>query len=372
MSTNNPAIPSAPKLSADDVGQNCLITGGAGYVGRAIARRLADTGCNVRSMDVLEHQPDRDGIETVIGDLRDYDSVREAVEGIDTVFHVAAVINIKEIARRAERKFVYDVNVVGTQNVLRAAADAGVTALVQTSSFSVVLDRVLENTDEREPYATRTRDLYALTKIEAERAVLGADTPGGLRTCALRPGGVWGDNVDCVMINSFLTQYATGKFKAVIGNGKATMDNTHIENLVDAQLLGAKALRNDAAIVGGQAYFINDDEAINPLEWFRPLVEGCGGTFPRFQMPAGVMKMVGSLMEIGAYFGAPEPTLTRRGIRNLTESSQFKVDKARRDLGYEPRYNQGNGMPELVPKAREFVESFDEDKKRTANRKKTV
>lgn len=360
MGTEASEIPPEPELRAEAIGRRCLVTGGAGYVGRAIIRRLADAGCEVRSMDIAEHEPDRD-IETVVADLRDYDAVRQAVEGVDTIFHVAALINIKEFARPAERKLVYDVNVLGTQNILRAADDAGVTALVQTSSFSVVLDRVLVNTDEREPYATRTRDLYTLTKIEAERAVLGADAPGGLRTCALRPGGVWGIDVECVMIRSFLTQYATGKFKTTIGNGKATMDNTHVQNLVDAQLLAAKALRRDAATVGGQAYFINDDEAINPLEWFRPLVEGCGGSFPRLSMPASFMKVVGSLMEIGSYFGAPEPLLTRRGIRNITESSQFNIDKARRDLGYEPRYNHANGMPLLVPKAREYVESFDKN-----------
>lgn len=357
MSTDTLAIPPVPALDAGDIGLRCLVTGGAGYVGRAIVQRLVDAGCEVCSMDVIEHQH-ASGAETAVADLRDYDAVRRVLEGVDTVFHVAAVINIKEIVRPAERQFVYDVNVVGTRNVLRAAADAGVSALVQTSSFSVVLDRVLENTDEREPYATRTRDLYTLTKIEAERAVLGADTPGGLRTCALRPGGVWGSDVECVMIRSFLTQYATGKFKAVIGDGKSTMDNTHVQNLVDAQLLAARGLRQHPERVGGQAYFINDDEAINPLEWFRPLVEACGGTFPRLHLPAGVMKLVGSLMEIGNYLGAPEPILTRRGIRNLTESSRFLVDKARRDLGYEPRYNHANGMPLLIPQARAFVETF--------------
>lgn len=356
MTTETTHIPAPPQLDAGDIGKHCLVTGGGGYVGSAIVARLAAAGCRVRSLDVVEHAPGGE-VETMVGDLRDFDTVRSACEGIDTVFHVAAIIDITEIARPARRRFVYEVNCVGTKNLLRAAAAAGVKALVQTSSFSVVLDRELNDKDETLPYATRTRDLYTLTKIEAERTVLAADDRDGLRTCALRPGGVWGTDTDSMMIRSFLQQLAGGKFKALIGNGKATMDNTHVENLVDAQLLAAKALRERPEVAGGQAYFVTDDEAINGLEWFRPLVEGCGERFPRLRLPAGMMKTAGRLMEVAYFLGGSEPTLTRRGIRNLTESSKFRIDKARRDLGYEPRYNRANGMPVLLPRAQAYVES---------------
>jgi len=85
--------------------------------------------------------------------------------------------------------------------------------------------------------------------------VLAADTPDGLRTCALRPGGVWGNDTGSMMIKSFLTQFATGKFTALIGNGKATMDNTHVDNLVDAQLLAAKNLRSKKPYRGRPGLF---------------------------------------------------------------------------------------------------------------------
>lgn len=350
-------IPAAPKFTAKDVGKTCLVTGGAGYVGSAIVRRLVEAGCKVRSLDVVEHKHAGD-VETIAGDLRNFESVRKASEGVDTVFHTAALIKILEIARPATRRLVHEVNCVGTDNVIRAAQEAGVKALVQTSSFSVVLDRVLNDTDESLPYATRTKDLYTITKIAAEKAVLGADTPGGLRTCALRPGGVWGTDTGSMMIKSFLQQFATGKFTALIGNGKATMDNTHVENLVDAQLLAAKSLHSKECAAGGQPYFITDDEAINGLEWFRPLVEGCGNRFPRLRLPSKMMMLVGRGMEIAHFLGGPEPTLTHRGVRNLTESSKFRIDKARRELGYAPRYTRENGMPILLPRAKEFVASL--------------
>ncbi len=348
-------IKPAPAFTPEQIGQHCLVTGGAGYLGSHIVRRLVAAGCKVRSLDVIKHQHEGD-VECVVGDLRDYDAVRAACEGIDTVFHSAAIINIQEIVRPSVRRFVHDVNVVGTQNIVRAATQAGVKAFVQTSTFSVVLDRVLEDKDESLPYATRTKDLYATTKIQAEKAVLAADTEGGMRSCSMRPGGLWGGDTSCIMIRSILEQIAKGNFKVLIGDGKATMDNTHVENLVDAHLLGAKALRETPDTVGGQAYFIFDDEHYNALEWFRPLVEGLGEKFPTFRLPGGMMREVARLLEIINYLGGPEPTLTKRGIRNMIESSSFRIDKARRDLGYEPRYNRENGIPELLPLARAFVD----------------
>lgn len=345
----------APKFTAEEIGQHCLVTGGAGYLGTAIVKRLVASGCKVRSLDVMPHEHEGD-VECIVGDLRDAASLTTACEGIDTVFHAAAIINICEIARASVKRFVFDVNVKGTKNILKAATDAGVKAFVQTSTFAVVMDRELIDKDESLPYATKSKDLYCLTKVEAEKAVLAADTEGGMRTCSLRPGGLWGSDTNCIMIKSLLDQVADGNFKALIGDGKATMDNTHVENLVDAELLAARTLRQTPEVAGGQPYFILDGEPTNALEWFRPLVEGLGEKFPSFRIPGVMMKEVARLMEVAHFLGAPEPVLTRRGIRNMTESTSFRIDKARRDLGYVPRYQLANGIPELLPLAKAYVD----------------
>ncbi len=352
------AIPPAPKFTTAQLGQTCLVTGGAGYVGSAIIRRLREHGCRVRSLDVIEQNHADPQVEALSGDLRNFADVQAACTGVDTVFHTAAIINLLSIYRPAVRRLVYDVNCVGTQNLLRAAAAAKVTALVHTSSFNVVLDRVLNDQDESTPYASKTADLYSLSKIEAERSVLATHDRDGLRTCALRPGGIWGSDSKSMMIRSFLEELARGKFKVLIGNGEATMDNTHIDNLVDAQLLAASGLRRDPEVVGGQAYFITDDEAVNGLKWFQPLVEGLGEPFPKLYLPAGMMRGISRVMELVHFLGGPEPLLTHRGLRNLTESSSFRIDKARRELNYSPRMQRSNGMPQLLPQAREFVDQF--------------
>ncbi len=356
MSQTTP--PPAPVFRPDELGATCLVTGGAGYLGSALVRRLAQLGCQVHSLDVIPHSHDGlDNVQCFTGDLRNYAEIEPAFAGVDSVFHTAALINLLSLYRPAEKRMVYEVNCIGTQNVLRAAAAAGSQALVHTSTFNVVLDRVLNNQDESLPYARKTRDLYSQTKIEAERMVLKADGENGLRTCALRPGGIWGCDTRSLMIRSFLEQLADGRFKVMIGNGKATMDNTHIDNLIDAQLLSARSLRQAPQGVGGEAFFITDNEAVNGLKWFQPLVEALGEKFPRLTLPSSLMRAVSGAMELAHFLGAPEPLLTYRGIRNLTESSSFRIDKAHERLGYAPRFQRANGFPLLLDEARALVES---------------
>ena len=140
-----------------------------------------------------------------------------------------------------------------------------------------------------------------------------------------------------MMIDAFVEQLARGNFKAVIGDGTSVVDNTHVFNVVDGHLLALKMLGENPGVVGGQAYFITDDERLNGVAWFRPLVEALGYAYPTVHLPPKLMLGVAYLMEVVNFLGGPEPTLTRRGVYNLTRSSSFRIDKARRDLGYEPR-----------------------------------
>lgn len=358
-------IAAAPAFTAEQLGRRCLVTGGAGYVGRALVRRLSAAGCAVRSFDVQPHRHEVDeatgaDIETSVGDLRDPAAVRAACAGIDTVFHTAALINTLSRYRAAERATVFGVNVEGTRNILRAATEAGVTAFVHTSSFNVALSAKAGNAaqDEAAPYVADAKDLYTLSKIEAERAALGADsvTPDGMRVCALRPGGIWGSDTGSVMIRSFVEQLAAGKFKVLVGDPAAVTDNTHVENLVDAELLAAQALRERPQTVGGRAYNVSDGEPMNGMAWFRPLVEGLGHAYPQRWLPMWLIRAVAWAAETAHWLGAPQPLLTIRGVNNLAESSRLSIERARRELGYAPRYTQANGIPLLLPAARMLVE----------------
>lgn len=325
-------------------------------MGRALAKDLVARGCTVHSFDI---RPDADplpGVKYFTGDIRDYGAVRAAAEGCTTVFHCAAVMNFLGICRPSVRREVYGINVTGTENAIRACRETGAKALVHTSSHCVCFDtRPVINGDETKSYAPSYLDLYGETKTAAEKIVLAADGTGGLRTAALRPGGVWGSSDDCYMFAKFIDQLTKGKLVATIGPADAIIDNTHVDNLVLAEVLTAEGLIRKPAVVGGQAYFIVDDEPMNLMEWLRPLIEGLGYRVPTRSIPALPMYFLGFLAECLHFIGGPRPFMTRLEVHNLTAKFTFRQDKARRHLDFKPVIGRERGMKACVEFYKKYI-----------------
>lgn len=338
----------------NDIGPLCVVTGGAGFVGRALVKHLLDAGYQVRAFDRVAHADLDARAELVLGDVRDAKQVSRAFEGAGTVFHTASLIHLAGVASNRTRKLVFDVNVGGTQNVIDACLARGVAQLVHTSTNNVVFDREVVDGDEREPYASHWVDLYTQTKLISEKAVLAQGKRGPLRTCALRPGGIWAPCAGGVMIDRVLDQIAQGRFIARIGPG-GLADNTHVLNLCEAQLLAARGLRQKPELVSGEAYFVTDGEPMDPVDWFGPLVEGLGAPLPTLRLPSGLMYGLGYACEWAARFGAKTPFLTRLEVLKVTRRHSFRIDKAREHLGYVPRIRSREGLRECVPYAREYI-----------------
>lgn len=338
-------LPSDP----NQVGPVCLVTGGNGYVGTHLVRRLLDLGCEVRTLDLAPFRGDP-RVQSVVGDIRQMSDIGPACEGVDTVFHPAAIINTLTLARPSVRKQVYGVNVHGTECVIRACQAAGVKKLIFTSSIAVAVDGPIRGGDETAPYVGTDGlpDLYSQTKSQAEKLVLEADDPQGLRTAAVRPGGVWGPGEGAMMVDDFLGHLAAGQFKATIGDGTSVTDNVHVDSVVDVHLLVAQKLSEDPDLVAGEAYFVSDDEPINPVAWYRPIVEALGYSWPKHHIPRPLAYAFAYLAEILHYFGGPFPMLTRRGVLSVCRDASFRVDKARAHLGYEPRTSAAEGIPKLM------------------------
>jgi 3beta-hydroxy-delta5-steroid dehydrogenase/steroid delta-isomerase len=339
------------------IGPTCLVTGGSGYLGRHLVRRLHEAGCTVRAFDIIPYTGEV-GVESIVGDVRIYSDVLAACEGVDAVFHTVALIQLLGRYRLEQRLRSFDVNVLGTEHVLRACQASGVGRLIHTSSFNVAMGKAVSNGDESTPTVGDgdLLDLYSETKTIAERSVLEADGSDGLRTVALRPGGIWGPGEDSMMIRSFVEQLASGRFKVLVGDGRALLDNTHVENAVDAHLLAAQKLQETPDIVGGQTYFVTDDEPMNGIGWFRPLVEGLGHPWPTLRIPGSLLYFVAFLSEWIHFLGGAEPLLTRRGVLNITRDGYFRIEKAREQLGYEPRVRAASGLPAILPDARSIYD----------------
>ena len=207
---------------------NALVTGGGGFLGGAIVRRLVARGDHVRSLSRRRY-PELDAldVEQIQGDVADLNSTQSAVQGSDVVFHVAAKAGVWGPYADYHRA-----NVVGTQNVVAACRKHGVRRLVYTSSPSVVFDgRDLEGVDESMPYPKQYDAAYPQTKAEAERFVLAANG-ADLATVALRPHLIWGPG-DNHLIPRILERGRAGRLRRV-GRANKLIDSIYIDNAADA------------------------------------------------------------------------------------------------------------------------------------------
>jgi 3beta-hydroxy-delta5-steroid dehydrogenase/steroid delta-isomerase len=330
---NAPA--SAVRPLGADLGR-CLITGGSGYLGRELAKDLVGRGIPVRLFDVRAPTSPVEGAEVVVGDIRDHDAVRAACEGIDTVFHAAALIRPLRIASEAQRREVETVNVGGTEHLLSAAREAGVSRVVYTSSVNVVVDRPYAGADESVPYAREEGiDLYTDTKARAERLVLEADGDE-LATCALRPGGIYGPG-EPQHFPRIVQNALRGQVIALIDGGRALADNVYIDDLVAAHRMAAEALCEPEARNRGKAYFISDGQPQNYFHFFKPTMDQLGVPFPTRSVPAMVVDPITRIGELLHSLGGPRPPLTTMELDKLRHDHFFSIEGAERDFGWRPQ-----------------------------------
>ncbi len=332
------------------------MVGGSGFFGRRLVTRLLDEGYAVRVVDLVRHPGLDPRAQLALVDLADAPGVSAAIAGAESVFHSASMIPLTGLPTAALRKRAYEVNVRGTQHVLNACRERGVPRLVYTSTNNVVFSEAVVGGDESLPYAARALDLYSQTKIAAERLVLDAGLAGGaLKTCALRPGGIWGPYAGGLMLEKVLDQLARGMPLARIGDGSGVTDNTHVDNLADAHLLAARALARRPELVSGQAYFITDDEPMDAFEWFEPLFTALGYPMPERRVSAALMYHFAHAGEWLERLLGLAPLITRVEVLKVTRSHSFRIDKARAQLGYAPRVTRRRGLLECVPYARAYL-----------------
>jgi nucleoside-diphosphate-sugar epimerase len=300
-----------------------LVTGGAGFIGSHIAEALVKRGESVRVLDnLLTGKLENlagflQGVEFLEGDIRDLDTCRKAVDGVDYILHQAA---LPSVPRSVEDPLLTNaINITGTLNLMLAARDTGVRSFVQASSSSVYGDdaapRKLEGR-EGKPLSP-----YAISKLVDEKYARVFQDLFGFRAVSLRYFNVFGPRQDpfsqyAAVIPLFITKVLKGERPTIFGDGEQSRDFTFVENVVEGNILAARSDRG-----GG--------EAINLA---------CGERLTVNALLAAVNDVLGTKVE--AVYVDPRPG----DILHSTAD----VEKSRRVLGFEPRVTFLEGLKTTV------------------------
>ena len=317
-----------------------LVTGGGGFLGSTIVKRLVDRGDTVSSFS-RKFYPELEeiGVEQSQGDVSDREAVVQACRSMDVVFHTAA-----KPPPWGDYSDYFQTNVTGTQNVIDACIEQNVDRLVHTSTPSVVFNgEDLEGVDESFPYPEKYKAPYPETKALGEQRVVQA-AGKGLKAVILRPHEIWGPG-DPHFVPRIIARAA--KLKQ-IGDGRNLVDTTYIDNAADAHLLAADKLAQNPDL-SGKIYFLSQGEPILAWDMINAILKAASLEPVKGTIPYSVAWTIGAVLEfVYKTFRLPgEPQMTRFLAEAVTKAHWFDISAARRDLGYNPAVSTTEGLERL-------------------------
>jgi nucleoside-diphosphate-sugar epimerase len=323
-----------------------LVTGGGGFLGQAVCRRLVERGCQVTSYNRgLYPALAAMGVRQVQGDLSNFEALAEASQGCEAIFHIGA----KAGAWGSFQEY-FDANVRGTRNVIAACTMNGIRTLVYTSTPSVThraTQPVMGGNEKNAPPADGFKAWYPSTKRVAEEAVLEANGPQ-LATVALRPRLIWGPG-DNQLLPRLVDRANKGRLRFV-GDGQNKIDTTYIDNAAQAHLDAFDALHGKLdARCAGKAYFISNGEPKAVREIVNALLRAAGAAPAEKNLPFRAAYWLGAMLE-GTWALLRlkgEPPMTRFLAEQLSTTHFYDISAARRDFGYQPKVSVIEGLKRL-------------------------
>lgn len=319
-----------------------FVTGGTGFIGRFLVRRLIDEGQKVRVLARSVKKAEDlfgDAVEIITGDISDKKALRRGVDGADFVFHLAA-----KVGDYGPKREFYSVNVDGTRALLDAWEDAndsdktgGDGRFIYMSTNAVTGMKRTSVTDESAPYSN-TGGPYGITKGMAEKMILKRCAENGLHGVVVRPSVVYGPgSTNWVMRPLGLMK--TGKMVYIDG-GRGRCWHVYVENVIDMVMLAAKS--DDAK---GEIFIVCDNNGTTTWrEYFTKLALCAGYPAEAKNLPKFVAMTAGRAMYwLNRFFGI-KPVLTPMGVGILTSATGISIEKAKSILGYKPNVDLDEGM----------------------------
>jgi nucleoside-diphosphate-sugar epimerase len=319
--------------------RNAFVTGGSGFIGGALIRRLAADGWRVRALarsDRAERAVGQAGAEPVRGDLSDVAAMRAGADGAEVTFHAAAKVDDWGDPADYER-----VTVQGTKDALSASREAGVRRFVHVGTEAALMaGQPLVNVDETAPLRPDSPAPYPWSKARAEQAVRDANGDG-FETVVVRPRFVWGKG-DTVLLPRLAEMVEKGRW-AWIGGGRQLTATSHIDNVAEGLVLAAERGRP------GGVYFVTDGEPVVFREFVSDLMLTQGVEPPTRNIPLPVARAAAAASERiwRTLRRDGPPPLTRFAVWVSGLECTIDDSRAREELGYRPVKTRAEGLDEL-------------------------
>ena len=311
-----------------------LVTGGTGFTGSHLVRRLALNGDDVVCLDnqpgLFAAELSELGVDIRIGSITDRDLVRECTKGTEVVHHLAAAFRKINLPQSVYR----DVNVEGTRIVLESALDCGTRRVVYCSTQGVHGHVEHPPGDEDSPIAPA--DYYQQTKYEGE-LVCHEMADQGVEISIVRPTAIYGPG-DAGRFLILFRLASKGRF-LMFGDGETTYHPVYIDNLVD--LFELAASRPEAV---GRTYIGGDEEYYTLNELVRAVGRSIDIDLEIIHLPFRPAWLAAAACEVACKPFGISPPLFRRRIDWFRQVRAFRIDRARQELGYEPAVGIDEGL----------------------------
>lgn len=323
-----------------------LVTGATGFIGSHLTDRLVNEGYDVtalvRKTSNTSHLEELN-VKLRYGDLTDPQSLVEAVKGIDLVYHLAAYYTF-----HGKKELYWKVNVEGTRSLLEASLKEGVKHFIYTSTTEAI--GPTGSTPVPEDYPPNPTYEYGKSKLAAERLVK-EYMKKGLKATIIRPSGVYGPR----NINDVAYYFIVGLAKKspfmrfIVGPGENLIQFVYVEDVVQGFLL---AMEKEQAI--GQTYHITDEKVYTYNQVYQIVCEEAGVPPPKRHIPGWLAKTLIAPLELAYKIAGKENFMVHVSTVDAVLTNRvYSIEKAKKELGYKPKYDLRKGMKKTIEWYRE-------------------